>query len=855
MPKMDGSGGGCVIYPDHYQLMLEPFCSLWRPAALVAGLAESARGYAALAVALLCAWAFWVLRRRFHLIQHSQREWVKTFDSIEDPILVHDADFRVRRVNQALARRLGRQPWEIVGHFCEAVLSRDHGPWDGCPYCSRKNGASEAADRCFGGYSFVTTSTFAGQDGKAPGTIHIVRDTTERHVVEEKYRLLFEQVQEGVFVCSPDGQLLDCNKALVRMLGYSTRDEVLALNLKECYASAEQAAAFLGQMQSQNFFRNFEVELRRQDGSRLPALQESFATHDAEGKVDRYQGFFLDISEKKRAEDEMRRRNRELHALNAIAVISTQSFDLDEILNRALKHTVSLFSAQSGSIYLVDAKPKIRRRAAWGHSGAVDAFAEIEISEEFWLFVVRSRAELFTHRNPSAVPPFVSEMLQANHMNSWMGVILWSKDQPLGAVGIASRDAREFTANDESLMVAICRQLSTAIEKIRLYEESCRAYENLQRAQEQLLQSEKMSAVGQLISGVAHELNNPLTAILGYAQLLENEGLAAHAQDYVRKLFKQAQRTHRVVQNLLSFARQHKPEKLEVDLRRVLEETLVLREYDLKLHNIQVTREFERDLPTVIADPHQLEQVFLNIINNAADAILDKEKEGRLQVRMFSRGNQVWVEFQDSGPGITDPKRIFDPFYTTKTVGKGTGLGLSICYGIVKEHGGEISASNAASGGAIIQVSLPACGKARQAVPTAATPAREAVLHGRVLLVEHEQAVLDFEREVLAGAGAEVVAATQIDEAQSLLKQQQFDGLIVSTGSPGTWNRAELLSWLSRNHPGLEKHVLFIFSGPPPAELEEAPHPTFILVKPFDIGSLIGATRRLLQKARAAQAT
>ena len=830
--------------------------TLWRPALAGAGLAQPAQEYAALAAALLCAFGLWLLRARYRLVQNSQREWVKTFDSIEDPILVHDADFRLRRVNQALAQRLRREPWEVVNQPCESVLPR-HSDWQGCPYCLRKNGAVEAADPCFGGYSFVTTSTFAAQDGRPSGTIHVVRDTTERHAVEEKYRLLFEQVQEGVFVCTPDGQLVDCNRALVRMLGYNRREELLDLNLKHCYASADQAGAFLSQMRTANFFRNFEVELRRKDGSLLPALQESFATHDPEGKLERYQGFFLDISEKRRAEDEIRRRNRELHALNAIAVISTQSFDLDEILNRALKHIVTLFSAQSGSIYLVDAKPKLRRRAAWGHSPALDRFAEVDVPDDFWDLVLRSRAELFTHRNLAALPALVSEMLQAIRMESWMGVVLWSKDQPLGAVGISTREVRDFSPNDESLMVAICRQLSTAIEKIRLYEESCRAYENLQRAQEQLLQSEKMSAVGQLISGVAHELNNPLTAILGYAQLLENEALDSHAQDYVRKLFKQAQRTHRVVQNLLSFARQHKPEKLEVDLRRVLEETLLLREYDLKLNNIQVTRDFEHDLPAVTADPHQFEQVFLNIINNAADAILEKANHGQLQVRMYARGRNVCVEFQDSGPGISDPKRIFDPFYTTKTVGKGTGLGLSICYGIVKEHGGEISASNATAGGAVIQICLPAAGKVHHGLSTPTTPARELVLHGRVLLVEHEEAVLDFEREVLTGAGAEVVGAPHIEEALALLKKSEFDGLIVSAGSRGTSGCRELLAWLSRNCPGLENHVLFIFSGPE----HEQMHPAGlgpsagVLVKPFDIASLIAATRRLLQKARAAQAT
>jgi two-component system NtrC family sensor kinase len=258
--------------------------------------------------------------------------------------------------------------------------------------------------------------------------------------------------------------------------------------------------------------------------------------------------------------------------------------------------------------------------------------------------------------------------------------------------------------------MAIARQLGNSLEKVLLYEETARAYDNLRNAQEQLLQSEKMSAVGQLISGVAHELNNPLTAVLGYAQLLEAEPLGERARDYVRKLYKQTQRTHRVVQNLLSFSRQRKPMQSQVDLRRVVEDTFMLRESDLKLNNIVVEREFDPGVPFITGDAHQLEQVFLNIINNAVDAIMDHAQSGRLHVRIYPEDNRACVEFRDSGPGLENTKRIFDPFYTTKKIGKGTGLGLSICYGIVKGHGGDIVAFNHEEGGAVFQLKLPVAG-------------------------------------------------------------------------------------------------------------------------------------------------
>jgi two-component system NtrC family sensor kinase len=438
-------------------------------------------------------------------------------------------------------------------------------------------------------------------------------------------------------------------------------------------------------------------------------------------------------------------------------------------------------------------------------------------------------------------------------------VLFWGKDNPVGIMGLCNHLGYEYSSNDENLLVAISRQLATTIEKVRLYEETCRAYEDLRKTQEQLLQSEKMSAVGQLIAGVAHELNNPLTAILGYAQLLESEGLNSRAQDFVGKLFKQAQRTHRVVQNLLSFARQRQPQRDEVDIRKVLEETLSLRDYDLKINNIKVERDLPADPAIVIADPHQIEQVFLNIINNAVDAILEKGGNGRLRIRIASQNGNILTQFTDDGAGIKDPKRIFDPFYTTKSVGKGTGLGLSICYGIVKEHGGDITANNAPDGGAMIEVKLPAVVTARVEAEAAKPVSRqhEGAVHGRVLLVEEEEAVLEFERDVLIGAGATVVTARNSQDVKTRLLSEAFDAVIMNGKMPGQWSAKESYPWLKENCSGMESHILYTFSnGMDPADgrayLQEQNIP--YLVKPFEVAELISQARKLLQKAQAAGA-
>ena len=794
-------------------------------------------------------------------ILRSQRQWANTFDAIPDPILVHGHDFNVIKMNRALLNKLGSTPEAVVNKSCEATLPHFHSQWKGCPYCSTD--ASEfrdAPDPCFGGYSVVSTRSYADDETGPGGTVHIIRDTTARRAAEERYRTLFEQVREGVFVSTPDGRIVDCNDAFVHLLGYDSRDELLAKPIAQSfYANPTDRIKFCQNMEREGMVRNFEVSLRRRDGSVVTVLENSYATKTASGNIIRYHGVLLDVTEMKKAEDEIRRRNRELEALNAVIVLASQSFDLDEIMNLVLRNLVEIFHSDTAAIMLCDNETRtLRRCAAFGHHSELGSnLPEIRIPDEYWEKVKSSQLELVTDKELGQLPQEFAKLVRAERLKSWLWVIMRSGDKLMGVLGVSSRTENMYSDRDGGLLIALGRQLANSIDKVRLYEETSKAYDDLRRTQEQLLQSEKMSAVGQLISGVAHELNNPLTAILGYSQLLEGEDLSESAREYVAKLFKQAQRTQRVVQNLLSFARQRKPARMPVDVRRILDDTLALRDYDLNLNNIKVQRNFADPLPAVVADAHQLEQVFLNIVNNAVDAMLENERKGTLLVSVTVENAQVAIRVQDSGPGIREINRIFDPFYTTKAVGKGTGLGLSICYGIIKEHGGDIRAHNSPQGGAVLEVLLPTAAVEEEIVGKLPEPSlRNVPLHGRVLLVDDEEAVLDFEREVLIGAGAEVVCLRSAEAARETLRTERFDAIVLDSTMPGPLGGVDLYHWIATHQPEYKDRLILTYSNESDTNLRRALERDGVqaIAKPFEVSGLIAVTSRAMA-TRKSQAT
>jgi signal transduction histidine kinase len=235
--------------------------------------------------------------------------------------------------------------------------------------------------------------------------------------------------------------------------------------------------------------------------------------------------------------------------------------------------------------------------------------------------------------------------------------------------------------------------------------------------EQQLVQSERLAAMGAMIGGVAHELNNPLTSILGISELLQDSQTTDSAQRQIGILQQQAKRAAEIVRNLTYFSSPPTPGTTRVNVGDVVERTLNLHSYSLRKNNITVDFVRESGLPFVQCDPHQLMQVFLNLVLNAEQAIREARDRGTLRIRMGNNGASVWVSFLDDGPGIQPDilPSIFDPFYTTKRPGRGTGLGLSICKSVMKEHNGAIDAANAPGGGAVFTLTLPAANSLSEA--------------------------------------------------------------------------------------------------------------------------------------------
>jgi len=359
------------------------------------------------------------------------------------------------------------------------------------------------------------------------------------------------------------------------------------------------------------------------------------------------------------------------------------------------------------------------------------------------------------------------------------------------------------------------------------------------------------------VAGVAHELNNPLTSVVGFSEILRGENLDAKSQHFAEMIFKAAQRCQRIVSLLLSFARPQKPERKPVSVNTLVESVLEVVDYPLRTSNIEVVTRLDPGLPLVMADGNQIQQVLLNILNNARQAIEEKQSDGRIIITTALSGNNVRIIIQDNGPGIPQEilPRIFNPFFTTKGVGKGTGLGLSLCYGIVKEHGGTITPTSRAGDGATFAIELPAveANKGKAAAPALPPPEKIDRREGtgkRVLVIDDEEPILNLVCENLGNHGYEVMVARHGEAGLNELKDNRFDVTFCDWKMPGL-NGRQVYEHLRTSNPQLCRRMIFITGDVINEQMRQFLESEKVpcLTKPFALPELRAAIRSVLKTA------
>jgi len=395
-----------------------------------------------------------------------------------------------------------------------------------------------------------------------------------------------------------------------------------------------------------------------------------------------------------------------LGILTAVAETVSRTLDVEEVIRTALEALTRVTGHEIASLHLLS--PDGRTLQLRGDRGLSPALREVNRVLPLGEGVIgRVAAGGRTLRFPNiADSPRLFRparpVVRKDRIRGFVCVAIHCRGRILGTLSLGRRTRKPFSEREVALLEATAGQIGVALDNARLYSETV-------RAQEQLIHAEKLSAVGELASGVAHEINNPLTTILGHAHLLvDHPDTTPHVRERITMIAEEASRTARIVQSLLLFARRHPPERRPCSVADQLRRVIELKDYQLQRDGIRVVTEFEA-CPPVLADENQLQQVLLNLVQNAHQAMAKHPGPRVLTLRVHASGRNAVVQVLDTGPGITPEvmTRLFDPFFTTKPPGEGSGLGLSVSYGIVTEHRGTLSAENRPGGGAAFTVELP----------------------------------------------------------------------------------------------------------------------------------------------------
>ncbi|MGB0034051.1 MAG: PAS domain S-box protein [Candidatus Acidiferrales bacterium] len=747
------------------------------------------------------------------VISSSQRGYRDLIDSLDHAVFTLSPDGKLRVANRYMSQMIGVPFVELIGHRLDEFFAEpsradaeqafahllERGNWDGrISLRLKKSGELRYFDS-----RFQTVHS----EGKVVAVSGWAHDVTAQHQSEIRFTELFEALREGIFFTTPDGQLLDANPALVRMLGYDSKEELQKHNFRDLYVDPSHRDQLIREMGETGSLQDREILFRRKDGKQIHCLGSGFAIHDMFGKFVRAQGTLVDVTERLEIEKRLHREQEFVRRLVA-------SFpDIIAVLDGEARFT---FVSQRIQDVLGGPPKDYIGQTLGARSHPEDQSKLTEMFES-----------VMTGRDDCAQTEF-----RTRHADgSWR--TLRASSAPLfdeaGKISGVVTSARDVTESNQT--------------------------------EQQMMQKEKLAAMGQMMAGVAHELNNPLTAILGVSDLLRERATDDTTRRQVEIVLQQARRAAGIIQNLLSFSRPATLGRAKVRLDAIVQGALQLQHASLEKKNIKVEFASPADLPAIDGDAKLLTQVFTNLIANAEQAISAARDHGTLRISISNTDGKVSATFADDGPGITpeNTSRIFDPFFTTKRPGGGTGLGLTISLALAREHGGTIEVQSTPGSGATFRVVLPvAVGEMppeprslRDISPAVADSAavQSSALRGHsVLVVDDEDSIREIVQEGLAARGMIVDGVSSSEEALTQLEGASYEVVLCDFNLPGL-NGDELFERL-RSKAGSSAPRFVFMTGDlldPSTISAIVERGAWVLQKPFHVSALASLLTELLQ--------
>ena len=865
--------------------------------------------------------------------QHSYRELI---DSLDQALFTLTLEGVVRVANLRLAEHLGVTFQDLIGRplgdFIDSPTLADAqrglpeflktAVWSGIiPVWLKRDGALHYFD-C------RLQATVEGGNTSITGW---ARDVTKQHESEIRFKELFETFSEGILLVTPEGQLLDANPALVRILGFNSKEEMQLFNFRDLYADPTQRDAILREVEFKGAVHEREIVMRRKDGKLIHCLTSGSAMRDASGRAVRLQGTLIDITQRREMEKRLEEEQSFTRRLVAgfpdlVAVLDREgnfiyiSDHVEKVLGwKSDDYVGRMFGTRANEedkdklhamfrriVSGEDAEGQVEFRSPHADGtyrdllltarpffdeegkicGLVTAARDISErkrmeqklrqEQQFVKSLVECFPDLIMVIDKEGRFEFVSDRIKdvvgvtpAEYLGRPVGQRIEAED--LGKLRAMFQAALSGQKNIEQIEIH-ARHVNGTIKTVRvtanaLYDgkgnivgmvSSGRDVTESKQLEQQLADKEKFAAMGQMMAGAAHELNNPLTAILGVSDLLRERAADESSKRQIDLIHQQARRAATIVQNLLAFSRPMARGRATLRLDDILKEAISIERMNLEKRNIRVTFSAPDGPLPIDGDRKLLLQVFLNIITNAEQSISPAREQGELKISIAREGEKIGVTFADDGPGIPADiiGKVFDPFFTTKRPGGGSGLGLTISLAVIKEHGGTIDVESEPGAGAVVRVVLPAAIE-KEAPPAASVPPAKlapaletavAASGHSVLIVDDEEGIREIVREGLAGRAMKVHSVGSSEEAIAWLAQNSAEVVVCDFNLPGM-NGEKLFDELRRRMGAAVPQFVFMTGELVSSSVTERYQEmgARVLRKPFQLSALAALITELLQ--------